>query len=49
MEIQQLLAAGAARIALAYLVGTLLAALAAVYAGITLTRWAVHRIHHREA
>jgi CrcB protein len=49
LDTQQLLAAGAARTALTYLAGTLLAALAAVYAGSTLTRWAVHRIHHREA
>jgi fluoride exporter len=49
VDIQQLLAAGAARTALAYLAGTLLTALAAVYAGITFTRWAVARIHqHRE-
>jgi CrcB protein len=47
VDIQQLLAAGAARTALAYLAGTLLAALAAVYTGSTLTRWAVARIHHR--
>lgn len=48
-DIQGLLAAGAARTALAYLVGTLLAALAAVYAGVTLTRWVVRGIHdHRE-
>lgn len=47
VDIQQLLAAGAARTALAYLVGTLLTALAAVYTGTTLTRWAVARIHHR--
>jgi hypothetical protein len=33
---------------LAYLAATLFAALAAVYAGITLTRWVVHRIHHRK-
>jgi CrcB protein len=46
LDIQHLLAAGAARTALAYLAGTLLTALAAVYAGITLTRWTVHRIHH---
>ncbi len=46
IDIQQLLAAGAARTALAYLASTLLTALAAVYAGITLTRWVVHRIHH---
>ena len=46
LDIQQLLTTGAARTALAYLAGTLLAALAAVYVGITLTRWAVHCIHH---
>jgi CrcB protein len=48
VDIQQLLAAGAARAALAYLAGTLLTALAAVYAGIIVTRWAVRRIHHRK-
>jgi CrcB protein len=48
VDVQQLLAAGAARTALAYLTGTLLAALAAVYAGITLTRWVVRRIHHQK-
>ena len=47
VDIQQLLAAGAARTALAYLAGTLLMTLAAVYTGTTLTRWAVARIHHR--
>jgi len=46
LDIQHLLAAGAPRTALAYLAGTLLTALAAVYAGITLTLWTVHRIHH---
>ncbi len=46
VDIQQLLAAGAARTALAYLAGTLLTALAAVYTGTTLARWAVARIHH---
>jgi fluoride exporter len=46
LDIQHLLAADAARTALAYLAGTLLTALAAVYAGLTLTRWAVHRVHH---
>ncbi|MGC9671166.1 fluoride efflux transporter FluC [Planosporangium sp. 12N6] len=40
VDIQQLVAAGAARTALAYLAGTLAAALAAVYAGIALTRLA---------
>ena len=47
VDIQQLLTAGVARTALAYLGGTLLAALAAVYTGTTLARWAVARIHHR--
>jgi drug/metabolite transporter (DMT)-like permease len=45
-DIQQLLAAGAARTALTYLTATLFAALAAVYSGIIVTRWAVRRIHH---
>lgn len=50
IHIQQLLATSAARTALVYRVSTLLAALAAVYAKITITRWAVHCIHHhREA
>src|SRR5204862_7063863 len=40
VDIQQLVAAGAARAALAYLAGTLVAALAAGYAGIALTRLA---------
>jgi CrcB protein len=38
VDVQQLVAAGAARTGLAYLAGTLGAALAAVYAGIALTR-----------
>jgi CrcB protein len=46
IDTHQLLAAGAAGTALTYLTGTVLAALAAVYAGITLTRWAVRRTHH---
>jgi CrcB protein len=46
VEIQHLLAADAARTALAYLVGTVLAALAATYLGITTARLAVHRIRH---
>jgi CrcB protein len=37
-DVQQLVAAGAARTALLYLAGTLIAALAAVYLGITITR-----------
>jgi CrcB protein len=40
VDVQQLVAAGAARTGLAYLAGTLGAALAAVYAGIALTRLA---------
>jgi len=40
VDVQQLVAAGAARIALAYLAGTLAAALVAVYGGITATRLA---------
>jgi CrcB protein len=42
-DVQQLVAAGAARTALLYLAGTLAAALAAVYVGITLTRLATRR------
>ena len=44
VDIQHLLAAGAARTALAYLAGTLFAALAAVYAGAAATRAAVDRL-----
>lgn len=40
LEVQQLVAAGAARTALFYLAATLAAALAGVYGGITLTRLA---------
>lgn len=48
VDIQRLLAAGAPRTALAYLASTLLAALAAVYAGITIARWGMHLVdHHR--
>lgn len=43
VDIQHLVQAGAARTALAYLAGTMLAALAAVYAGTVLTRLAVGR------
>jgi fluoride exporter len=46
VDIQQLFAAGAARTGLVYLAGTLAAALAAVYVGITLTR-VVTRTHPR--
>jgi CrcB protein len=48
VDIHQLLAAGAARTALAYLTATPLAALAAVYAGIIVTRWAMRGIHHHK-
>jgi len=48
VDIQHLLGAGAARTALAYLAGTLLAALAATYLGVSAARLAVHRArHHR--
>jgi CrcB protein len=48
VEVQHLLGVGAARTALAYLAGTVLAALAATYFGMTTARRAVHRIrHHR--
>ena len=43
-DVQQMVAAGAARAALAYLAGTLIAALAAVYAGLTLTRLVTHNL-----
>jgi len=46
VDIQQLVAAHAARTALLYLAGTLLAALTAVYAGISVTRLATHPRHH---
>lgn len=46
-EIQQLVAAGAARTALVYLAGTLAAALAAVYLGIILTRLATRHAFGR--
>lgn len=39
VDVQQLVAAGAARTASLYLAGTLLAALVAVYAGLSLTRF----------
>jgi CrcB protein len=41
VDVQQLVAAGAARTGLLYLAGTLVAALAGVYAGIALTRLVV--------
>jgi fluoride exporter len=43
VDTQHLLAAGAARTALAYLVGTVLAALIAVQLGMAATRWATRR------
>ncbi|WP_312034319.1 fluoride efflux transporter CrcB [Actinoplanes sp. TBRC 11911] len=42
-DVQQLVAAGDARVALAYLAGTVLAALLAVYLGISMTRLATSR------
>jgi CrcB protein len=49
VDTQHLLAAGAARTALAYLAGTLIAALAAVQTGATLTRLAIRASrHHRD-
>jgi fluoride exporter len=48
VEIERLQAAGAARTALTYLAGTLLAALAATYLGVSTARVTVNRIrHHR--
>jgi len=47
VDIQQLVATGAARTALEYLAGTLAAALAAVYAGIAVTRLATRRRYRR--
>jgi CrcB protein len=49
VDVQQLVAAGAPRTALLYLAGTLAAALAAVSAGLTLTRLAARPRRHREA
>jgi fluoride exporter len=43
VDVQHLLGAGAARTALVYLVGTLLAALVAVQAGMAATRWVTRR------
>jgi fluoride exporter len=48
VDIQQLVAAGAARTGLLYLIGTLAAALAAVYLGIALTRLATRRSRRKE-
>jgi fluoride exporter len=39
-DVRQLVAAGEPRVGLLYLAGTVIAALAAVYAGLVLTRWA---------
>jgi fluoride exporter len=47
VDIQQLVAAGAARTALVYLAATLVAALAAVYTGVTATRLATRRRYRR--
>jgi CrcB protein len=48
VDVQHLVGTGAARTALAYLAGTLLAAMAAVYAGATATRLTIDHIrHHR--
>jgi CrcB protein len=48
VDIQHMVAADAARTALVYLAGTLVAAIAAVYAGITATRLVLDRLrHHR--
>ncbi|GIJ29395.1 hypothetical protein Vqi01_45570 [Micromonospora qiuiae] len=44
VEVQQAVAAGAARAALLYLAGTLVAALTAVWSGMTLTRMATGRV-----
>jgi CrcB protein len=48
VDIQQLVAAGAARTGLLYLAGTLVAALVAVLAGLTLTRAATRRYRAAE-
>jgi fluoride exporter len=49
VDVQLLVTAGAARTGLAYLLGTLVAALAAAYAGIALTRLATRRHPRRGA
>jgi fluoride exporter len=49
VDVQHLLGAGAVATALAYLVGTVLAALAAVHTGVVLTRLALRRTRTREA
>jgi CrcB protein len=48
VDIQRLVAAGAARTALAYLAATVVGALLAVQFGLSLTRLAIGRIHHRK-
>lgn len=48
VEAQQALAAGAPRLALAYLGGTLLAALVAVFAGSAATRWQVKALRRKD-
>jgi fluoride exporter len=47
LDAQRLVAAGAARTALAYLAGTLVAAIAAVYTGSSATRLATDHLRHR--
>jgi len=48
VDVQHLVTAGAARTALVYLVATVLAALAATYAGVSATRLLTARIRHRK-
>jgi CrcB protein len=49
VDVQQLVAAGAARVALLYLAGTVVAALTAVYLGSTLTRLSTRRLRRQRA
>ncbi|WP_460518920.1 fluoride efflux transporter FluC [Flindersiella endophytica] len=48
VETQQALTAGAPRLALFYLAGTLVAALVAVFAGQAATRWLVKALSHKD-
>jgi fluoride exporter len=48
VETQQALTAGAPRLALLYLSGTLIAALVAVFAGQAATRWLVKALSHKD-
>ena len=48
VDIQRLVATGAARTALAYLAATVVGALLAVQLGLSLTRLAIGRVHHRK-